>query len=761
MDVAGKKTNKLKPNRQIIRRTLFLMIVCGILSFVVLLFQLYKIQILEHSKWESEAIEQQVRETVINASRGTIYDTNMKILAMSATVDTVFISPIEMLKYEEDPSLIASGLSEILGVSYESIMEKWEDTKSWYKTVAVKIEQEVSDKVREFKNEHKLKSVHIVEDTKRYYPYSSLASQVIGFVGIDNKGLEGVEAVYEKYLRGLNGRIVRATSSEGTDMLFNKYEDYFDAVEGNALVLTLDTTIQYYLEKHIEQAINDYMVQNGAVGIVMDVNTGAVLAMCTLPDYDLNNYLELNDAAKVELEEQGLEGDAYNAALTEALQNQWRNRSISDTYEPGSTFKIITLASCLEEGVVNPDTDFYCKGSIDVKGRKGPLHCWRHAGHGSQNLVSATQHSCNVAFTTMGLMLGADKFYEYVRSFGFMDSTGIDLNGEGKSIWWPDSQFKNPDNLSSLAVASFGQTFNITPLQLISAVSAVANGGYLMEPYVVKQIVSPEGEILLSREPRVIRQVISEETSARVCEILESVVGSKEGTGKNAYVEGYRIAGKTGTSEDVGQMTDEYIVSFVGFAPADDPKIAVLVLLDNPSPDSGIPISGGFMAAPVVGNIFSDVLPYMGVEPVYSEDNSKKADITLPGVKNMSVEEAKEKLKALGFKVQIEGGGDTVIDQIPIANVNVAAGSTIILYTETGRPTNLVTVPDLFDMSYSKARETLEQAGLYIRSSGVIPSGSNTIVVARQSIEKGNEVSIGSVIEVTLIDRDQSIIETA
>jgi stage V sporulation protein D (sporulation-specific penicillin-binding protein) len=361
----------------------------------------------------------------------------------------------------------------------------------------------------------------------------------------------------------------------------------------------------------------------------------------------------------------------------------------------------------------------------------------------------------------MGLMLGADKFYEYVRSFGFMDSTGIDLNGEGKSIWWPDSQFKNPDNLSSLAVASFGQTFNITPLQLISAVSAVANGGYLMEPYVVKQIVSPEGEILLSREPRVIRQVISEETSARVCEILESVVGSKEGTGKNAYVEGYRIAGKTGTSEDVGQMTDEYIVSFVGFAPADDPKIAVLVLLDNPSPDSGIPISGGFMAAPVVGNIFSDVLPYMGVEPVYSEDNSKKADITLPGVKNMSVEEAKEKLKALGFKVQIEGGGDTVIDQIPIANVNVAAGSTIILYTETGRPTNLVTVPDLFDMSYSKARETLEQAGLYIRSSGVIPSGSNTIVVARQSIEKGNEVSIGSVIEVTLIDRDQSIIETA
>lgn len=758
---AAKKSNTQKPNRQIIRRTLFLMIACGILSFLVLLFQLYKIQILEHSKWESEAIEQQVRETVINASRGTIYDTNMKILAMSATADTVFISPVEMLKYEEDPSMIASGLSEILGVSYESIMKKWEDTKSWYKTVAVKIEQEVSDKVREFKNEHGLKSVHIVEDTKRYYPYSSLASQVIGFVGTDNKGLEGIESVYEKYLQGVNGRIVRATSSEGTDMLFNKYEDYFDAVEGNSIVLTLDSTVQYYLEKHLEQAINDYMVQNGAVGIVMEVNTGAILGMCTLPDYDLNNYLELNEAEKAKLEEQGLEGDAYNAALTEALQRQWRNRSIADTYEPGSTFKIFTLASCLEEGVIGPESDFYCRGSIDVKGRTVPLHCWRHAGHGSQDLVLATQHSCNVAFTTMGLRLGAEKFYEYVRSFGFMNPTGIDLNGEGRSIWWPDSEFKNPDNLSSLAVASFGQTFNITPLQLITAVSAVANGGYLMEPYVVKQVISPGGEIIHSREPKVVRQVISEETSARVCEILESVVASKEGTGKNAYVEGYRIAGKTGTSEDIGQMTDEYIVSFVGFAPADDPKIAVLVLLDNPSPTSGIPISGGFMAAPVVGNIFADVLPYMGVEPVFSEDGGKKADVALPGVKNMAVDEAVEKLKALGFKVQVEGSGNTVVDQIPIANVNVAAGSTIILYTETGRPTSLVAVPNLFGLTYSEARNTLEQAGLYIRSSGVTPSGSETIVVARQGIEQGSEVSIGSVIEVTLIDRDQSIIETA
>jgi stage V sporulation protein D (sporulation-specific penicillin-binding protein) len=756
-----KKTRKvIKPNAQIIRRTLVLMIACGIVAFTVLVAQLYKIQIISHDLYQSEAVEQQVRETTIHASRGTIYDTNMQVLAMSASVDTVYISPVEMLNYGEDASLIALKLSEILGVSYESIMAKWEDTKSWYKTVAVKIEKEVADQVRALKNEYDLKSVHIMEDTKRYYPCSSLASQVIGFVGTDNIGLYGTENYYERYLRGINGRIVRATTSEGTDMLFTKYENYYDAVDGNSLVLTLDSTIQYYLEKHMEQAIKDYDVKNGAMGIVMDVNTGAVLAMATLPDYDLNNYSVLNEEDKAKLMEQNLEGEEFEKAVNEALFRQWKNRAISDTYEPGSTFKIITLSAALEEGVVNEASSFYCGGSMEVKGRTSPLNCWKSIGHGSQTLAQAAQHSCNVAFVSIGLKLGAERFYDYIRAFGFMDETGIDMGGEGEPLWWKDSVFKNPNDQSSLAAASFGQTFNITPLQLITAVSAVANGGYLMEPYIVKQIISPDGSVLQTAEPSVIRQVISEETSEKVCAILESVVADKEGTGKNAYVEGYRIAGKTGTSENVGQDTDEYIVSFVGFAPADDPKIAILVLLDSPSRESGIYISGGRMAAPVVGNIFADVLPYIGVEPVYGEE-STNTDVLLPSVKSLSVEEAKSTLKALGFEVRVEGSGETVTDQVPIANVYIASGSTVILFAGEEKPADTVIMPDLLNMSYTDAMRALNNLGLYIRSAGVPPSGSDTIIVQRQDVEAGAEIAAGSVIKVTLIDNNTTILESS
>ncbi|NLO47320.1 MAG: PASTA domain-containing protein [Clostridiales bacterium] len=760
MDIK-KKRKILKPNAQIIRRTLVLMVACGIVAFAVLVAQLYKIQIQSHDLYQSEAVEQQVRETTINASRGTIYDANMQVLAMSASVDTVYISPVEMLKYEEDSSLIALRLSEILGVSYESIMAKWEDTKSWYKTVAVKIEKDVADQIRAFKNEYDFKSVHIVEDTKRYYPFSGLAAQVVGFVGTDNNGLYGMENYYESFLRGVNGRIVRATTSDGTDMLFTKYENYYDAVDGNSLVLTLDSTIQYYLEKHMEQAIRDYNVKNGAMGIVMDVNTGAVLGMATLPDYDLNNYSVLNEEDKAKLMELDLEEEAYQKALNDALFGQWKNRAIADSYEPGSTFKIITLSAALEDGIVNESSDFYCGGSMEVKGRTDPLKCWKSIGHGSQTLAKAAQHSCNVAFVTIGLRLGAERFYDYIRAFGFMDATGVDMGGEGEPIWWKDSVFKNPDNLSSLAAASFGQTFNITPLQLVTAVSAVANGGYLMEPYVVQKIISPNGDVLKTAEPVVVRQVISEETSEKVCAILESVVADKEGTGKNAYVDGYRIAGKTGTSENIGQDTDEYIVSFVGFAPADDPKIAVLVLLDSPSRDTDIYISGGRMAAPVVGNIFADVLPYIGVEPVYNNAENASTDVLLPNVKNLDVEEAKKTLKALGFEVKVEGSDATVNDQIPMANVYVAQGSTIILYAGEERPADKVIMPSLLNMSYTDAKSRLNALGLYIRSTGVSSSGLDTIIVQRQDVEEGTEITVGSVIQVTLIDNNSTILESA
>ena len=768
-----KKNNIVKmelPNKSIVGRTLFLMAVFGIVAFIVLVIQLYKIQIIDHEFYESGAVEQQVRDTTISANRGAIYDRNMNILAMSATVSTVYISPAELLLYEEGDmqAMISSRLSEILGVDYDSIMSKWDDTASWYKTVAVKIEDDLADQVRDFKNEYELKSVHIVPDTKRYYPNGSLASQIVGFVGTENTGLEGIEAVYDSYLQGENGRIVRVANERGVDLLYSGYENYYDASDGDSLVTTLDDRIQHYLEKHLAQAIEDYQVQDGAMGIVMEVDTGAILGMTSLPDYDLNDFLKVNDATLAKLAEQELSQEEYDSALEAALLKQWRNRTISDSYEPGSTFKIITLAMGLEEGVVSENDTFNCTGSIEVKGRgkDDPIHCWNHSGHGPQNLAEAAQHSCNPAFVTIGLRMGAEKFYDYVEAFGLRDNTGIDLYGEGDSIWWTDDVFKDPTNYSQLAAASFGQTFNITPLQLITAVSAVANGGYLMEPYVVSQVLDAEGNVIESHEPTVVRQVLSEETSERACAILETVVGAAEGTGKNAYVAGYRVAGKTGTSTDTTTEATtgekKYMVSFVGFAPANDPEIAVLVILDNPSKDSGVYTSGGVMAAPVVGNIMYDVLPYLGIEPYVGEDGAGAAyEVKVPNVKTNNLTDAAANLESLGLNVKIVGSGSTVTDQAPMANVTVVPNSTIILYAGEPKPTKTVEVMNLSGMSFRQAKAVLEQDGLFIRTTGVAASNSQTIVVATQSIAPGSEVAYGSVVQVTLIDNDTSIMETA
>ena len=587
-----KKNNVIKmemPDQGMVGRTLFLMAVFGIVAFIVLGIRLYKVQIVDHEFYESNAVEQQVRDTTVSANRGAIYDRNMNTLAMSATVSTVYISPAELILYGEEDKrmMISTRLSEILGADYNSIEEKWKDTDSWYKTVAVKIESDLADQVRDFKNENSLKSVHIVPDTKRYYPNGNLASQIIGFVGVDNTGLEGIEAVYDSRLQGVNGRIVRVANEKGVDLPYSGYENYYDASDGNSLVLTVDDRVQHYLEKNLAQAIEDYQVQDGAMGIVMDVKTGAVLGMTSLPDYDLNNYLQVNEKTLTKIAEQNLGQEEYDKAVYDALLKQWRNRIISDSYEPGSTFKIITLAMGLEEGVISENDSFFCDGSVMVKGRKDPIHCWNRDGHGQQNLAQAAQHSCNPAFVNIGLKLGAAKFYDYIEAFGFFDSTGIDLYGEGSSIWWTEDVFEDSTNHSQLAAATFGQTFTITPLQLITAVSAVANGGYLMEPYVVSRVIDENGNVKENHEPTVIRQVISEETSRRACAILETVVGASGGTGKNAYVAGYRVAGKTGTSTDTITEAEtgrkEYMVSFVGFAPADDPEIAVLVILDNPS----------------------------------------------------------------------------------------------------------------------------------------------------------------------------------
>ena len=760
------------PNRMMLRRTLFLLSVCGIAAFIVLAAKLYDIQIVHHDEYEAAAIAQQVRETTVSAARGMLYDRNGRILAISAGVDTIYISPAEIERGHEDAEAIAKGLSEILGVDYETILKRAQNTKSWYEVVARKVEPEVSEKVREFKAEGGYSGIKIEADTKRYYPNGSLASHVIGFVGLENKGLGGIEARYDSLLSGKNGYVMRSTTAAGTDMLYSSYEDYVDAEDGQSLSLTIDSTIQYYIEKHLAQAVADYDIQNGAAAICMEVDTGAILSMASLGNFDLNDYQTISAQAEAEIRAAAQSDEEYNELYSLAQQLQWRNKAISDTYEPGSTFKIITLAMALEEGVVSENSSFYCGGSMNVLGRGSPLKCWKYGGHGSQSLTQAVQHSCNVAFVNIGQLVGEEKFYEYAEGFGFIDrtqdtsqqltaKTGIDLGGESGSIWWSEDVFCNPENLSQLAAASFGQTFNITPIQLITAVSACVNGGRLMKPYLVQSVEDSDGNIVSQTEPELVRQVISEETSATVRKILEQVVGDqKEGTGHNAYVAGYRIGGKTGTSTKTTEEiagNKEYIVSFIGFAPADDPEIAILVLLDDPSSESGIYISGGQMAAPVVGKMMADILPYLGYEPEYTDAELENIDRPVPEVAGMSLAEAQRALTESGFKSRIIGEGDTVTDQLPRSGVVIASGSEVLLYAGQSPAPTQETMPDVRGLSYAEAVERLGDIGVYL-SSGNSSTDAANLIVSGQSIAPGTAVEHGTVVDVTLYLNDTSML---
>lgn len=758
------------PNRMMLRRTLFLLSVCGAAAFVVLAARLYYLQIVRHDELEARAIAQQVRETTVSAPRGTIYDAKGEVLAMSAGVDTIYLSPAEIAQNNEDAGAIAAGLAEILGLDYDAVYAKTQNTRSWYEVVARKVEEDVATAVREFKEEGGYTGIKLEADTKRYYPNGSLAAHVIGFVGTDNTGLGGIEAKYDKALSGTNGYVMRSTTAAGTDMLYTSWEDYFDAVPGSDMVLTIDAGIQYYVEKHLAQAVEDYDIQNGAAAICMEVDTGAILAMASLGNFDLNDYQTISGEAMAEIDA-AASSDAERAELIAAAQQlQWRNKAISDTYEPGSTFKIITLAMALEEGVVDMNSSFYCGGSTSVLGRNTPVRCWKSGGHGSQTLTQAVQHSCNVAFVNIGQRIGEERFYDYAEAFGFFErtgdssaqltgTTGIDLGGESGSIWWSEDVFCNPENLSQLAAASFGQTFNITPLQLITAVSACVNGGYLMQPYLVQSTTSPDGTVT-EHDSTPVRQVISEETSAKVRQILEQVVGdSTEGTGRNAYVAGYRIGGKTGTSTKTTEEiagNKEYIVSFIGFAPADDPQIALLVLLDNPSSESGIYVSGGQMAAPVVGKMMADILPYLGLEPEYSDSELQTMDRAVPDVMGLSIAEAQSKLAESGLSCRVIGSGGAVTSQLPAANSVIASGSEVLLYADAA-PTGGGSVPNLNGMTYSQAREALAAMGLFIGSDSSVTDADNQLV-SGQDIRAGTSAKAGTVITVTLYENDEDML---
>lgn len=758
------------PNRQMLRRTLFLMAVCGIAAFSLLLARLYKLQIIDHEYYEQLAIQQQLREAPTSTARGVIYDRNMNPLAVSASVDNVYLSPAEIEMYGEDKELIADKLSEILGLDRSDILKKAGQTNSWYVTLARKVESDTAETVRAFKSEYGLRGVRLETDTKRYYPNSSLACHIIGFVGTDNYGLEGIEAQYDAALSGTAGRTVRATNAYGTELMFSHFEDYYPGEDGYDVVTTLDATIQYYVEKHLKQAVADYDVLNGAGAIAMDVNTGAVLAMASLDGYDLNNFLAVSEDAQ-RAADAAESADEAQAIISAAQTRQWRNKALSDTYEPGSTFKIITLAMALEEGRVSLDDSFYCPGSVSVVGRTSPIRCWKYGGHGSQSLTQAVQHSCNAAFVNIGLRVGAETFYNYCEAFGLLTlsedrdagltaTTGIDLAGESGSIWWSRNTFCAEKNLSQLAAASFGQTFTITPLQLITAVSACVNGGRLMQPYVVQSMRNSDGSAAYEHEARLVRRVISESTSATLRSILEKVVGDQtDGTGRNAAVSGYRIGGKTGTSEKVSLEADtgrkEYIVSFIGFAPADDPQIAVLVFLDTPSNESGVYVSGGQMAAPVVGRMMADILPYLGVEAELPDDAQGEA--TMPLVIDMPLDKAAGAVKDAGLEYRTIGEGARVTDQLPLSGTSLAAGSQIILYLSAEPSQELERVPELNGMTYAEARDTLSYYGIYITtSSPVADAGAQT--VAAQSISPGSAVAHGTTVEVSLVSSQEDML---
>ena len=769
-------TGGRKPNHTMLSRTLVVLIVCGIVAFFALGVQLFRVMIIRHDEYESGAIAQQVRRKEVTAMRGTIYDRNGKILAQSATRETVILSPADIRKNEEDAADICRELVEVLGekygVTYEDLMQKAQKTDSYYEIVARRIDPEEADALRAYKEETACTGVWLAPDSKRYYPYGSLAAHVIGFVGMDNNGLAGIESEYDNALSGSTGRIVRAADGKGTGILLVRYEDYSDAAAGQDVTLTLDATIQYYMEKQLKQAVEDYDILNGAAAIAMDPNTGAILGMASLGNFDLNDYQAVDEATLNAMNEAATQ-EERDQLLADAQQRMWRNKALSDTYEPGSTFKIVTLAMALEEGVVSMDDTFPCGGSTMVRGRTSPLNCWKTSGHGEQTLTQAVQHSCNVAFVDIGQRIGAEKFYEYAENFGFLNitgdrdaaltaRTGIDLAGESGSIWWSENTFYNPENLSQLASASFGQTFTITPLQLITAVSACVNGGYLMEPYVVREVTDPSGKILSAHEPTAIRQVISEETSAEVRQILEQVVGDPvDGTGKNAYVAGYRIGGKTGTSEKVAQDAaggpKEYIVSFVGVAPADNPKIVILVLLDTPSEETGIYISGGQMAAPTVGKMFADILPYMGIDPVYSDAEKAYMDKTVPNVTGLPRDKALEALKELGFSARVVGNGDEVTTQLPGGATVVANGTTVLLYCDAEPSDEPEIMPDLTGYTYAAARDELAAMGIFITTPSTITNPSTQSILT-QSVEADEEIRHGTVVTVTLVTNDDAML---
>ena len=752
-------------------RIMAVVAVLGLAVFIPTGIRLYQLMIHDHEYYANLALQNQTRSTKVTANRGTIYDCNMNILACSRSVENVYLDPHELKQSKADLEEISQTLGRILDLDVQWIREQAADTKMRYKQISAAVDPDTAAEIRSYINRKGISGIHLEPSSERYYPYHTLAAQVIGFTNASNTGSEGVEAAYDSYLSGTSGKVITTKGNNEMDMPFS-YENYVASIPGCDVILTLDATVQTCLEKQMQAAIDRYAVQNGAFGLVMNAKTGEILAMATLGSYDPNAYLEIVDPkAQMELEQlrqkyqtysenspQYLEGlGSYREAVTAARLKQWRNRVLSDGYEPGSTFKVLTMAAALDSGAISLDTNFHCSGAEHIPGRSQLLHCWRSAGHGAQKTPQALQNSCNLAFAHIALKMGGDTFYDYIQRFGVLEKTGIDLSGEGKGVFFDKALVTDTDKwgTASLTSGSFGQTFKITPLQLVRAISAVVNGGNLMEPYIVSEILDANGNTVLKQEPTVVRQVISKETSKTMCGLLESVV--TDGTAKNASVAGFSIGGKTGTSEKIdvfdenGQRVLDKIVSFVGIAPMDNPEYIVLVALDTPSRETGLYISGGVMAAPTVGAVMADILPYLGVEQKFSEEDIQGKSVVLEDLTGLTEQEATKMLKDQSLNFRKVGEGETVTGQIPEAGQIVSGGSEIILYFGEEPEKRTVEVPDLLGMTRQQASDAAGALGLYILVTGNTAVDTK-VTVAAQSIPAGTKVDVGTTITLEFID---------
>ncbi len=727
--------NKKPTKRMALRSHIAFFAFCG--ALLLLIGNLFWIQIINGEEYRLKAERNQLSDTIVSANRGTIYDSNMKVLAQSASAWLVYINPSKITT-DEQKQLLLDYFVENFNLNEETVQKKLDRESSGYEKIIGQISNDQKTALREFLSEntdkHKLNQiVGIDPDTKRYYPLGSFASTVLGFTGSEDTGRAGIELKYNTELTGQSGRIITAQNAMAGDMP-NDYETVYDAQQGYSLQLTIDEVIQYYLEQQLSQSLAETEAKY-AYGIIMDVETGAILAMATMPDYDLNQPYKITSNAVLE-EIQSLEESEQAQAETNALYSQWRNRAISDSYEPGSVFKLFVAAAALEEGIITPDYTYNCAGSVKVANYY--QHCFNHKAHGNITVAEALPYSCNTFFITTGQKMGKELFSEYFDAFGFTEKTGIDLPSEaapvaGKTYYDVDSM-----GIAELSSASFGQTFQATPIQMITAVASLGNGGKLMTPYVVAKVLDENGNIVSETEPTVKRQVVSEETASLMCEFMEEVV--VWGTAKNAYVAGYHIAGKTGTSEKLN-VKGENIASFAGFAPANDPKIAVLIAVDEPKEGS----TGGSAAAPIAGRIFENILAYLNIDPQYSDEELAKATVTAPNLVGTSADKVKS--KATGFTVKIVGEGTEVVSQMPSQNQSMPKGGIIVVYTEENAERQTATVPDLTGLTMSEANRIAVNAGFNIKIAGTT-QGEGNVVSYKQSIEKDTVAEVGTIITV-------------